>query len=147
MKRSMRFIGAPCWRVWLLGAVAIILFSVLYLPRLIGGSSKPLGRYSAARRQVRIFEKALDIFHREVGRYPTGEEGFEALIGCPPGLDPSVWKGPYLVARTPPRDPWGNEYVYVRTGDSLGYKVISLGRDGVSGTEDDIASASKTTAQ
>jgi general secretion pathway protein G len=58
--------------------------------------------------------QALDRFHRDVGRYPTSEEGLEALVAAPTGLSPDEqksWKGPY-VASPHLIDPWGSGLRY-----------------------------------
>jgi hypothetical protein len=58
--------------------------------------------------------RALDRFHRDLERYPTSEEGLEALIALPTGLssdEQNNWKGPYLASRHLV-DPWGRALRY-----------------------------------
>ena len=76
-------------------------------------------------------------FNLSVGRYPTTEEGLNALVNAPDALS-ERWKGPY--ARSLPLDPWGNAYQYrcPSTKSKVGYDVWSNGPDGQPDTEDDI---------
>jgi general secretion pathway protein G len=77
--------------------------------------------------QIDAFEKALDQYRLDVGRYPTTEEGLSALVARP-GAD-TRWSGPYL-RKGVPLDPWGRPYVYRAPGPNGPYEVFSAGRDG-----------------
>ncbi len=96
----------------------------------------------AARAQIAGFETPLESYNLHVGDYPTTEQGLDALMQCPADLpDPDAWRGPYL-AKEIPLDPWRNPYQYVYPGvDDLNGApdLWSMGPDGISGTEDDIA--------
>ena len=83
-----------------------------------------------ARAQIESIEKALDQFRLDVRRYPTPEEGLEALVTKPSSA--STWSGPYLKKSVPP-DPWGRAYVYRTPGEKGEFQLISLGRDGKPG--------------
>lgn len=73
----------------------------------------------------------LDQFQLDCHRYPTTDEGLDALINAPIGLE-RKWKGPY--ANEPiGNDPWGNPYRY--EADGKGYTLTSLGKDGRPGGE------------
>lgn len=87
-----------------------------------------------ARAQIDAFEKALDTYRLDVGRYPSSEQGLEALFTKPE--NESKWDGPYLKKR-PPEDPWGNKYVYKSPGEHGEYDLFSLGRDGRAGGSDE----------
>lgn len=79
-----------------------------------------------ARAQLDAFDKALDQYRLDVGRYPSGGEGLAALNQAPAGV--SRWRGPYL-KKAIPSDPWGHAYQYRSLGvDS--YELVSFGRDG-----------------
>ena len=84
---------------------------------------------TVARAQIEAFEKALDQFRLDVGRFPTTEEGLNALV-----VKPAIpkWNGPYL-RKTIPDDPWGKPYIYRSPGSKGEYELISLGKDGVPG--------------
>ncbi len=84
----------------------------------------------AARAQIDAFEKALDQYRLDFGRYPTTEQSLQALVAKPDN-EPK-WEGPYLKKR-PPADPWGNNYAYKSPGEHGEYDLYSLGRDGKQG--------------
>ena len=79
------------------------------------------------RAQIVGFEKALQQFRLDVGRYPTTEEGLQALMAKPANLN--KWAGPYL-EKGVPMDPWGHAYVYASPGEHGDIDVSSMGRDG-----------------
>ena len=94
-------------------------------------------RITAARTDVANLEVALDAFEVDTGRYPTTEEGLEALLEEPANL--KGWMGPYI-KRGVPKDPWGSLYVYEQPGqhNERGYDLHSFGPDGKDGGDDDI---------
>lgn len=73
----------------------------------------------------------LDAYLLDVGRYPTQEEGLEALVSAPPGVD--RWAGPYLMNKEALTDPWGAPYHYQSPGQHGRYDLYSLGADGTEG--------------
>lgn len=83
--------------------------------------------------QIEELGAGLDLYHLEVGRYPTTEEGLQALVEQPTGI--SRWNGPYLKKKTIPLDPWGNEYHYRSPGQNALYDLYSLGSDNLEGGE------------
>lgn len=87
----------------------------------------------AAGIQIDRLGAILDSYLLDVGRYPTQEEGMEALLSAPPGLD--RWAGPYLKNREALTDPWGAPYIYVFPGRHGKYDLYSLGADGREGGE------------
>ncbi len=89
-----------------------------------------------ARAQIDALDKALDQFRLDVGRYPTTEEGLQALVAAPGGE--AGWAGPYL-KKGVPADPWGRPYVYQQPGTHGGdFDLLSYGKDGrVGGTGED----------
>lgn len=94
-------------------------------------------RGTAARNQMGIFENALDMYYIDTGRFPTSEEGIDALNNKPEEIN--NWKGPYL-KKAVPKDPWGNPYVYRCPGDEgRDYDIICYGADGQEGGEGDNA--------
>ena len=95
----------------------------------------------SAKLQVEEFGASLDLFKLETGRYPTSQEGLQALVQAPSGL--TGWNGPYLKKKAVPKDPWGNEYRYVSPGQHGPYDLSSLGpdnRDGGDGENKDLTS-------
>jgi general secretion pathway protein G len=81
--------------------------------------------------QIEELGAGLDLFHLEVGRYPTTDEGLLALGTRPSGID--NWHGPYLKKKRIPPDPWGVNYQYQSPGENGDYDLYSLGRDNADG--------------
>lgn len=94
----------------------------------------------AARSQIDAFEKALEQYRIDTGKFPTDEQGLNVLF-VRPAAEPR-WQGPYL-KKSPPMDPWGNPYVYRRLGADSDYEILSLGKDGLPGGEGEAADISK----
>lgn len=94
-------------------------------------------KQAAARAQIEIFGLALDAYRLDNDRYPSSEQGLEALRNTP-RLDPEPpnWRGPYL-RKGIPLDPWGRAYLYVSPGEANpeSYDLYTLGRDGEPGGE------------
>ena len=86
-----------------------------------------------ARMQIQELSAALDMYHLEVGRYPSQDVGLRALIEQPAGE--KRWKGPYLRKSAVPNDPWGNDYVYRFPGQHGPFDLYSFGADGQTGGE------------
>jgi len=84
----------------------------------------------ATKAQINAFEKALDQYRLDTGRYPTTEQGLNAIVVRP--ANESKWQGPYL-AKAVPVDPWGNPYQYRQPGEHGEYDLWSFGNDGQPG--------------
>ncbi|WP_020208128.1 type II secretion system major pseudopilin GspG [Gilvimarinus chinensis] len=86
--------------------------------------------------QIRDFEQALEIYMLDTGKFPSTEQGLEALV-----RDPGVagWDGPYLRRNVLPQDPWNNDYQYKFPGENTEFDVLSYGADGRPGGEGDNA--------
>jgi general secretion pathway protein G len=83
-----------------------------------------------ARAQIDSLERALDQYRLDMRRYPSAEEGLEALVAKPASA--ANWGGPYL-KKAVPSDPWGHAYVYRVPGQNGDFELFSLGRDGKTG--------------
>jgi len=112
--------------------VIIGLLAALVGPRFIRQEEK--AKIKAAKAQIELLSTALDTFRLDVGRYPSSEEGLEALRTKPGGLE--RWDGPYL-KKDVPLDPWGKAYAYKSPGEHGSFDIVSYGADGVSGGEGD----------
>jgi general secretion pathway protein G len=125
----------------MLVVIIIGILAAMVIPSLAGRSEQ--ARIAAARADIDAnLSAALDLFEVDNGKYPTTQEGLEALLVNPyPGNANTHWKGPYLKKKRIPLDPWGKEYVYVSPGthNTDGFDLSSLGKDGVE-SEDDITS-------
>lgn len=94
-------------------------------------------RQESARAQIEMLNAALDAYRLHNGRYPTTDQGLEALRTEPRSSPvPADWRGPYL-RKDVPDDPWGRPYVYRSPGteSGWGYDLLSLGADGEPGGE------------
>jgi general secretion pathway protein G len=87
----------------------------------------------AAKIEIGQISQTLDLYKLEIGRYPTTQEGLQALITAPAGAN--NWNGPYWKKQVVPKDPWGNEYKYLSPASSAPYEITSLGADGKEGGE------------
>lgn len=117
--------------------VIIGLLAGLVGPRYFAQVGK--SQVKTARAQINALEQALDQFRLDLGRYPTTEEGLNALM-VDPAREPG-WSGPYL-KKTPPADPWGRAYNYRAPGEHSEMDLYSYGKDGRaggSGDDSDIA--------
>ena len=91
-----------------------------------------LGKSEAttAKAQIEALAKAMDTFRLDVGRYPTSDEGLNALTAQPDSA--KGWNGPYLKKGVPP-DPWGRPYTYTFPVGNGDFQILSLGKDGQRG--------------
>ena len=92
-----------------------------------------------AKAQIEAFARALDTYRLDVGRYPSTEEGLNALLTRPANV--TKWNGPYL-QKAVPLDPWGRPYLYRSPGANGDFDIISYGKDGQPGGTGDAADVS-----
>ncbi|WP_311222570.1 MULTISPECIES: type II secretion system major pseudopilin GspG [unclassified Acidovorax] len=125
------------------GFTLIELLVVLAILTLLAGLVGPrvlnqLGGAKAKTAGVQIadLDKSLELFKLDVGRYPTTEEGLEALVKRPGTVN--GWSGPYLKGGVP-SDPWGHPYRYAGPGPNGGIEILSLGSDGAPGGDGEAA--------
>jgi general secretion pathway protein G len=119
----------------LLVVVAIIGLLAAYVgPRYAGQLDK--SERALAKSQIEGFDRALTSFRLDVGRFPSTQEGLEALRTRPAGAP--RWNGPYL-SKAVPLDPWARPYVYRQPGERGDYDIRSLGKDGQPGGSDEAA--------
>lgn len=122
--------------------IVVVILAVLaaaVIPRLAGRTQQ--ARISTAKMDISgNISVALDLYELDNGRYPSTEQGLNALMAKPSSSPtPTNWNGPYLKRR--PIDPWGNEYKYACPGThNNDYDLYSLGPDGTEGNDDDIKS-------
>ena len=116
--------------------ILVVLVLIGIVLGIVGGNFIGRGekaKADAAKIEIGQIGQSLDLFKLEVGRYPTSQEGLQALISAPPGL--TNWNGPYWKKSTLPKDPWGNEYRYSAPGQHGPYDIMSYGADGKEGGE------------
>ena len=111
--------------------IIIGLLAALIGPKMIGRVGE--SRQTVAKQQIEGFSSALEMYKLDTTKYPTQEQGLEALVTEPQGI--SNWKGPYLKKKFIPKDPWGNNYGYLYPGEHGDYDIVSYGADGNAGGE------------
>ena len=86
-----------------------------------------------AHQSIERLASVLDIYKLDVGSYPTTEQGLQALLVRPDGVD--HWSGPYLKGDSLPQDPWGHPFLYRMPSERSGheYDLYSLGPSGKPG--------------
>lgn len=113
--------------------VILGVLAALIAPKLMDRPDE--ARRIAAKQDIATLVQALKLYRLDNLRYPTTEQGLQALV-TKPALPPvpGNWKpGGYLEKL--PHDPWGNEYLYLNPGRQGEFDVISLGADGRTGGE------------
>ncbi|PIT75809.1 type II secretion system protein GspG [Limnohabitans sp. G3-2] len=116
----------------LMVVLAIIgVLAALIVPNVLGRADD--ARITAARTDVGNLMQALKLYKLDNQRFPTGEQGLNALTLKPTTEPvPGNWK-PYLDKL--PNDPWGRPYQYMNPGIKGEVDVLSFGADGQAGGE------------
>jgi general secretion pathway protein G len=122
------------------GFTLIELLVVLVILGLLAGLVGPrvikhLGesKTKTAMLQIEELSSALDLYRLEIGTYPTTEQGLQALVEKPAGID--QWNGPYLRKKTVRLDPWGEPYKYRSPGEHDAFDIFTYGADNAEGGE------------
>jgi general secretion pathway protein G len=130
-RRSSRGRGLGFTLMELLVVLAILgLLMSLVGPRVLNqlGGAKT----KTAAIQIKDLEQALEMYKLDVGRFPSSNEGLDALVSKPPSAP--GWNGPYLKSDVP-LDPWNREYMYKYPGDRAELDIYSYGQNGTPGGE------------
>ncbi len=119
--------------------VVIVILGILasmVVPNLMGNKEKADRQKAVS--DIVALENALEMYKLENSRFPTTEQGLEALV-TKPESDPAPrnYREDGYIKRLP-MDPWGNAYQMLSPGEHGKIDVFSMGLDGESGTEDDI---------
>ena len=120
--------------VEMLVVLAIIgLLVGLVAPRVFGQLAE--AKVRTAHIQIESFKNALDLFYLDAGRYPTSQEGLQALNTRPANV--ASWGGPYVKGTNVPKDPWNRPYAYRAPGGSgRPFDITSDGPNGKGGEPD-----------
>jgi general secretion pathway protein G len=107
--------------------------AALIVPKIIGRPDE--ARIIAAKQDIAQISQALKLYRLDNLRYPTTEQGLQALVKKPviAPLPPS-WKGNGYLERLP-NDPWQHPYQYLQPGLHGEFDVMSMGADGAPGGE------------
>jgi general secretion pathway protein G len=123
--------------------VILAVLGALVVPKILENVDK--ARVTRAASDIRAIETALDLYRLDNFKYPTTEQGLQALVKQP--ADPSITNyrsEGYLPAL--PKDPWGAPYNYVSPGpEGRPYEITTYGKDnkpGGEGYDADISSSS-----
>ena len=90
-------------------------------------------RVETARVQLKNIESALELYYLDAGQYPTTEQGLNALVSAPAGVE--AWHGPYIKLKKGIVDPWGQAFNCKQPGEHGALDVFTLGRDKAVGGE------------
>ncbi|MGD9773485.1 type II secretion system major pseudopilin GspG [Diaphorobacter sp.] len=130
--RTRRRLAAGFTLIELMVVLVIIgVLAALVVPNVLDRADD--ARVTAARTDINNVMQALKLYRLDNQRYPTAEQGLQALIAKPTsGPAPNNWR-PYLEKL--PNDPWGRPYQYLNPGIKGAVDVMSFGADGQSGGE------------
>ena len=119
--------------------VILALLAALVGPKIIGRSDD--AKIADAKVQIRNIETALKLYKLDNSLFPATEQGLQALVAKPTvGTIPKNYKAEgYLENKQLPKDPWGNDYVYLSPGEHGDYDLCSYGADGAKGGEEKAA--------
>ena len=89
-----------------------------------------------AKQDIRALESALQLYRIDNFKYPTTDQGLQALVDLPSTATNENWqKGGYI--KKLPKDPWKNDYQYLSPGQHSDFDLYTLGADGRPGGEDE----------
>ncbi len=114
--------------------VVVVILSILALvivPRVIDRPDQ--ARITRVKSDLATLANAVKLYKLDNFRYPTTEQGLEALVTRPTSEPvPANWSGGGYIDRLP-KDPWGKEYSYLSPGVHGDFDIFSFGADGVQG--------------
>ncbi|MEL0048474.1 MAG: type II secretion system major pseudopilin GspG [Gammaproteobacteria bacterium] len=122
------------------GFTLIEILVVIVILSILGGlaaqtllSRPDAARVQAAQTDLRTLAAALDVYRLDNYRYPSSDQGLQALVERPTGRPEAKNWNPSGYLKKLPQDPWGTAYLYEYTDGDI--QIISLGADGVEGGE------------
>jgi len=118
----------------------LAILAALIVPRVVSKTGD--AKIAAAKSDIATMQGALQNFHLDNDRFPTTEEGLQALFTAPASGAPN-WKGPY-VTKAVGQDPWLHDYVYQcpGTSGSDSYTLESYGPSGSPGPDNIVENGS-----
>jgi general secretion pathway protein G len=120
----------------LLVMMILAILAAVVVPKFTGQMGK--SQINAATAQVSLFKTSLQMFEIDNGRFPTTEEGLQALVQNPGNLT-GYKVGGYITDNKIPNDPWGTPYIYRCPGTTgKEFDLFSAGPDKQEGTADDV---------
>ena len=92
-----------------------------------------------AKQDIRTLEGALNLYKLDNFNYPSTDQGLDALVQKPSGLpEAKNWKKNGYIKKLP-KDPWGNDYLYLSPGTQGTIDIFTYGADGRKGGDDTAA--------
>ena len=138
MQQKLKFDSRGFTLIELMVVIIILgILAVYVAPKIMSRPGE--ARQVKARLDIQNLENALKLYKLDNGSYPTTEQGLQALVEKPEtGTVPKKWKaGGYLEKGKVPKDPWGNDFVYLSPGLKGDFDIISYGLDGSPGGEEE----------
>jgi general secretion pathway protein G len=110
--------------------------AVTYVPKRIEEA-----RVAKSKADIQALEAAVSQYQVQCGDPPSQSDGLAALVEKPSSTDVAArWRGPYITHGVP-NDGWGRPYKYYSPGKhNSDFDIVSVGKDGKEGTEDDVNS-------
>ncbi len=110
--------------------VVVVILGILaavVVPRIMDRPDQ--ARIIKAKQDIRALEAALNLYRLDNFRYPTTDQGLEALTSKPTSSpEPANWKAGGYIDRLP-KDPWGGAYQYLNPGEHGEFDLYTLGAD------------------
>ena len=136
MKKILRDAARTAQRGFTLIELMVVLviigvLAALIVPNVIERADD--ARVTAARTDINNLMQALKLYRLDNQRYPTAEQGLQALLTRPTAGPAAPNWIPYVEKL--PNDPWGHPYQYMNPGIKGEIDVLSLGADGQAGGE------------
>jgi general secretion pathway protein G len=135
MKERKRFFRKAFTMVEIMAVIIILgLLAAVVVRSFVGQTDR--ARVITTKASLKLLHTAVMQFQMDTGRFPTDEEGLNALIEQP--SDVKNWQpGGYLETTEIPKDGWKRDFIYERFPESgKSFVIKSLGADGEEGGED-----------
>jgi general secretion pathway protein G len=115
--------------------VILGILATLIVPRIMDRPEE--AKQVKAKLTIGVLESSLRLYKLDMGAYPTTEQGLASLVTSPGTGDAGGnWReGGYIEKGKVPKDPWGNDFIYLSPGVHGEYDIMSYGSDGVPGGE------------
>lgn len=120
--------------------IILVVVIIMTLMAVVGPKLASQGtrqKENITRIQIQSIKQNLTNFNTQANRYPTTQEGLQALVTKPSSMDDSEW--PSQLMEKMPKDGFNHEFKYTCPSEhGMDYDIISSGKDGKFGTNDDI---------
>jgi general secretion pathway protein G len=112
--------------------IILALLATMVAPNIIGRVDD--AKIAKVKLDLQALEDALIVYRLDNYRYPSMDQGLQALVEKPSGDEAPNWKQGGYVKRLP-KDPWNRDYFYLNPGEKGEIDIYSLGADGQTGGE------------